>query len=80
MTLEELDIIKQHIFAEADNRYVHIDDCNTKQEIVNKKFANDDKRIDMLIAKINIWEKLLWAIASASVGALVVSVFELILK
>ena len=44
MTLEELDIIKHHIFADADNRYVHIDDCSTKQEIVNKKFANDDKR------------------------------------
>lgn len=80
MTLEELDIIKEHIFADADKRYVHIDDCNVKQEIVNKKFANDDKRIDLLIAKINIWEKLLWAIASASVGALVVSIFELILK
>lgn len=80
MTLEEMDIIKEHIFADADNRYVLIEDCATKQETVNKRFANDDKRIDLLIAKINIWEKLLWAIASASVGALVVSVFELILK
>lgn len=80
LTLEELNTIKDEIFKDADNRYVHIEDCNTKQENVNKKFANDDKRIDLLIAKINIWEKLLWAIASASVGALVVSVFELILK
>lgn len=80
MTLEELDVIEQHIFAKADNRYVHIDDCNTTQNENRKRFANDDKRIDLLIAKINIWEKLLWAIASASVGALVVSVFELILK
>jgi hypothetical protein len=80
MTLEELDTIKQYVFADADNRYVHIDDCTTKQENISKKLANDDKRIDLIITKINIWEKLLWAIASASVGALVVSVFELILK
>lgn len=63
-----------------DDRYVLQTDCNDKQESVNRKFANDDKRIDLVIAKINIWEKLLWAIASASIGALVVSIFELILK
>lgn len=63
-----------------DDRYVLKTDCNDKQESVNRKFANDDKRIDLVIAKINIWEKLLWAIASSSIGALVVSIFELILK
>jgi hypothetical protein len=80
MTLEELDIIKEHIFADADNRYVHIEDCNEKQENINNKLANDDKRIDLLIAKFNILEKLLWAIASASIGALVTSILELIMK
>lgn len=80
MTLEELDIIKEHIFADADNRYVHIEDCNEKQENINNKLANDDKRIDLLIAKFNVLEKLLWAIASASIGALVTSILELIMK
>ena len=61
-----------------DDRYVLQTDCNDKQESVNQKFANDDKRIDLVIAKINIWEKLLWAIASASIGALVVSIIELV--
>ena len=51
-----------------DDRYVLQADCDTNQQKINNKFANDDKRIDLLIAKINIWEKLLWAIASASVG------------
>lgn len=32
-----------------DDRYVKIDTCNEKQEAVNKKFANDDKRIEILI-------------------------------
>lgn len=80
MTLEELDIIKEHILADADNRYVHIEDCNEKQENINNKLANDDKRIDLLIAKFNVLEKLLWAIASASIGALVTSILELIMK
>lgn len=70
----------QELKVVFDDRYVLQMDCNDKQESVNNKFANDDKRIDLVIAKINIWEKLLWAIASASIGALVVSIFELILK
>ena len=63
-----------------DDRYVLQSDCNEKQENVNKKFANDDKRIDKLFDRLDLWNKLLWAIASASIGALVVSFFELILK
>lgn len=63
-----------------DDRYVLQSDCNEKQENVNKKFANDDKRIDKLIDRLNLWDKLLWAIASASIGALVISFLELIIK
>lgn len=82
MALEhnEIQALKAEFFAEADERYVHINDCNDKQEAVNKKFANDDKRIDKLIDRMNLWNKLLWAIASSSIGALVVAVMELILK
>jgi hypothetical protein len=63
-----------------DDRYVLQSDCNDKQETVNKKFANDDKRIDKLIDRMEIWNKLFWVIASSSIGALVMSVLELILK
>ena len=31
-----------------DDRYVMIEDCKDKQEAVNRKFANDDKRIDLI--------------------------------
>lgn len=57
-----------------DDRYVKIEDCNEKQEQVNKKFANDDKRIDLLIhqQKINNWLTL--AIASGIIS-LVIKVF-----
>lgn len=63
-----------------DDRYVMQSDCNEKQEKVNKKFANDDKRIDKLIDRMDLWSKLLWAIASSSIGALVVAFLQLILK
>lgn len=82
MTLEhsEVQAIKKEILDEADERYVKIESCTEKQEAVNNKFANDDKRIDKLIDRMEIWNKLFWVIASSSIGALVVSLLELIMK
>ena len=76
VTREDLEVIKE----ELDERYVKQRDCEGKQEVVNKKFADDDKRIDKLIDRMEIWNKLFWVIASSSIGALVMSVLELILK
>lgn len=70
----------QELKTVFDDRYVLQSDCATTQENVSKKLANDDKRIDKLFDRLNLWNKLLWAIASASIGALVVSFLELILK
>ena len=76
----EIQAIKKEILDEADERYVKIESCTEKQETVNKKFANDDKRIDKLIDRMEIWNKLFWVIASSSIAALVVSFLELIIK
>lgn len=76
ITREDLKII----IEELDERYVKQRDCEEKQEQVNKKFANDDKRIDKLIDRMEIWNKLFWIIASSTIGALVMSILELILK
>lgn len=57
-----------------DDRYVRIEDCNEKQEQVNKKFANDDKRIEILIRQQNINNWLTGAIASGII-ALLIKVF-----
>lgn len=70
----------QELKTVFDERYVLQRDCTDTQKKVNKKFADDDKRIEKLIDKLNLWDKLLWAIASASIGALAVSFLELILK
>lgn len=78
MSIEHEDITElKKVF---DDRYVLQADCSERQEGINKKFANDDKRIEKLFDKLEIWNKLLWAIATATVGALVVAFLELILK
>jgi hypothetical protein len=63
-----------------DDRYVLQSDCNEKQEAVNKKFAKDDKRIEIITHDFGVVKKLMWAVATASIGSLVVAFFELILK
>ena len=63
-----------------DDRYVLQSDCNDKQESVNKKLSNDDKRIDILLEKFGTVGKLLWVIASSVIGALVLELLGLVLK
>lgn len=64
----------QDIKLELDDRYVLQADCDTTQKKINDRFANDDKRIELLIhqQKINNW--LTGAIASG-ILALLINVF-----
>lgn len=78
MTHEEIKALKDEIFAEADNKYVAIDNCNEKQEKVNAKFANDDKRIGLVAHDLSGIKKLVWTIATASIGSLVAELINLI--
>ena len=50
-----------------DDRYVMQSDCDATQLAINKKFANDDKRIDMLLDRqtTNNW------LTSAIVGGII---------
>ena len=45
ITHEDMQEIKKIL----DDRYVQIVDCDSKQNDINKKFANDDKRIDRIL-------------------------------
>ena len=80
ITLEDMNTIKKEIFTEADNKYVHIDECNDRQEKNNSKFANDDTRIKLFEQKIKSWEWLFKLIATGTIGTLVTSTLALILK
>lgn len=82
MALEhnEVQALKKEFFAEADERYVKIEDCNEKQANVNKKFANDDTRIKLFEQKVKSWEWMLKTIAAGVVGTLLTSILSIILK
>ena len=73
---EDLDVIEQHL----DDRYVMQADCNEKQAANNKRFANDDKRIELIQHDFSVIKKLVTIVATASIGSLVAAIFELILK
>lgn len=41
----------QEIKKVLDDRYVLQSDCDATQQSINSKFANDDKRIDLILLK-----------------------------
>ena len=57
-----------------DDRYVLQSDCDATQQKINNKFANDDKRIELLIRQQTINNWLTGAIASGII-ALLIKVF-----
>ena len=63
-----------------DERYVTSKECNDTQEKLGKKFHNDDLRIELISHDFCVIKKLMWAIATASIGSLVVAFFQVILK
>jgi hypothetical protein len=80
LTHEEIQQLKKEIFAEADEKYVAVDECNGKQKTVNDKFANDDTRIKLFEQKMKSWEWMFKLIATGTVGTLITSILSLILK
>lgn len=78
MPLNHEDI--QELKKVFDDRYVLQSDCNDKQEIINTKFSNDDKRIEIISHDFGVIKKLMWTVTSASIGSLVVAFFDLVLK
>lgn len=73
-------MLDQHDKEWLDGRYVKKDDCNEIMNAVNKKFSNDDTRIRLFEQKLSHWEKLFGVIATATVGQLIATVMQFILK
>lgn len=63
-----------------DLRYVLKDDCTERKETIDKRFANDDKRIEMIAHDFNTIKKLLWIVASAGIGEVAALLFSLFVK
>ena len=83
LTHEEITDIKKEVIAECKNLFVQIDDCNEKQTEVNRKFANDDKRIDRIMYLQEAGNKKLdknnW-LTITILGIIITSVLTMILK
>lgn len=75
ISVEDLQTIKN----ELDDRYVMHGDCNDRQEAFNRRFANDDKRIEQNEKFAESMRKLMWIVVSALIGEVVLS-FVNILK
>ena len=54
-----------------DDRYVLQSDCDSTQQRINNKFANDDKRIELLVRQQTINNWLTGAIASGIITLLI---------
>lgn len=78
MTINHDDVMElKKVF---DDRYVMQDECSNIQMHNNKKFSNDDKRIEALSRDFKSIKWLITTIATSSIGILVATIFELILK
>ena len=69
MALTHEDI--QELKKVFDDRYVLQSDCDTVQQKINSKFANDDKRIELLVRQQTINNWLTGAIASGIIALLI---------
>lgn len=65
---------------EFDEVYVKKGSCSEFQRIQNDKFANDDKRIEMLMHDMASIKKALWLIASTTTGVLITGLINLLMK
>lgn len=83
LTHEEITAIKKEVIAECKNIFVQIEDCNEKQTEVNRKFANDDKRIDRIMYLQETGNKKLdknnW-LTITILGVIITTVVAMILK
>lgn len=80
MDRNEEERIQQWVKDYAKSNLVYKDDCNTNMAAVDKKFSNDDTRIRLFEQKLSHWEKLFGVIATATVGQLIATVMQLVLK
>lgn len=76
MSLDKEDIIE--LQSILDDRYVLQRDCDETQKSVSSKFANDDKRLELIVKDVSLFKKLAWLLVTATTGQLVVMLFDLV--
>ena len=76
MDLEKEDIVA--IEKILDDRYVLKKNCDEKRSSVYERLANDDKRIEVVMHDFATIKRLIWTVASATIGQMVLSLFDLL--
>lgn len=69
------DLTMEQILHECDYRYKKKDDCDADMDDVNKKLANDNKRLAVIELQVKINNWLTAAIASGIIALVVRSFF-----
>ena len=76
MTMTNSEILE--ITRILDDRYVRQNECNERQETVNKKLASDDKRIERQELFSASLKRALWIVAAALASEVVINILNLI--
>lgn len=72
--------LEQQLQTHFDERYVLQNDCNQRQKVLTDAQNKMETQIQLMLQKWNIIEKLLWAVVTTTVGILVSSIINLIVK
>lgn len=72
--------LEQQLQTHFDERYVLQNDCNQRQKVLTDEQNKMETQIQLMLQKWNIIEKLLWAVVTTTVGILVSSIINLIIK
>ena len=72
--------LEQQLQTHFDERYVLQNDCTQRQKLITEAQNKMETQIQLMLQKWNIIEKLLWAVVTTTVGILVSSIVNLIVK
>lgn len=65
---------------EFDDRYVLQSECDDRQSEVNSRFANDDKRLEMVSHDLGAFKKIGWIAISALVAEVALMILNLLIE
>lgn len=75
-TTEQIDYLDKHFDDRYNDEFVHVKDCNEKQEDVNRKFASDNTDIKLLQQEQKQNNKLTWGILIGVVCLVIEGIIE----
>lgn len=73
-------VLEQQLQTHFDERYVLQNDCTQRQKLITEAQNKMETQIQLMLQKWNIIEKLLWAVVTTTIGILVSSIINLIVK